>query len=93
MKRRNKCIFAHGPVELRVKEGKRKRWGTLVNKQGECSNPKASGGEDTYTAAKSIEDMRKEKGEWNAAITNKSNKKTTPRPGSAKSSKKRPASK
>ena len=35
MKRKHKCIFAHGPVELRVKEGKRQRWGTLVNKQGE----------------------------------------------------------
>ena len=46
---------------------------------GECANPKASGGEDTYTAAKSIEGMRKEKGEWNAS---KSNKKQ--RPGSGK---------
>lgn len=89
MKKRNKCIFAHGPVELRVKEGKRKRWGTLVNKQGECANPKASGGEDTYTAAKTIEDMRKEKGEWNAG---KPNNKKQQRPGSA-NQKKRPTSK
>lgn len=80
MKKKNKCIFAHGPVELRVKEGKRKRWGTLVNKQGECANPKASGGEDTYTAAKSIEDLRKEKGEWNAGKPSKKQQK----PGSGK---------
>ncbi|KAL7490125.1 hypothetical protein ACHAW6_015851, partial [Cyclotella cf. meneghiniana] len=75
MRKKNKCIFAHGPVELRVKEGKRKRWGTLVSKHGDCANPRASGGEDTYTAAKSIEDMRKEKGEWNASKTPKKQQK------------------
>lgn len=89
MKRRNKCIFAHGPVELRVKEGKKRRWGTLVNKQGECANPKASGGEDTYTAAKNIEDMRKEKGEWNPGKPNKWQQ----RPGSAKSNKSKESTK
>eukprot|EP00580_Thalassiosira_gravida_P004948 CAMPEP_0201656414 /NCGR_PEP_ID=MMETSP0493-20130528/46513_1 /ASSEMBLY_ACC=CAM_ASM_000838 /TAXON_ID=420259 /ORGANISM="Thalassiosira gravida, Strain GMp14c1" /LENGTH=260 /DNA_ID=CAMNT_0048133025 /DNA_START=74 /DNA_END=856 /DNA_ORIENTATION=+ len=66
MRKKNKCIFAHGPVELRVKEGKRKRWGTLVNKNtGLCANPRASGGEDTYGAARSIEKTRKEQGQWN----------------------------
>ena len=64
MKKKNKCIFAHGPVELRVKEGKRHRWGTLVNKHGLCANLKASGGEDTYGAARSIEKTRKEQGQW-----------------------------
>lgn len=97
MKKKNKCIFAHGPIELRVKEGKRKRWGTLVNKQGECANPKASGGEDTYTPAKNIEDLRKEKGEWNAGKSSKKQHKS----GSGKNTpnakgndqKKRPTSK
>jgi serine/threonine protein kinase len=64
MRKKNKCIFAHGPVELRVKEGKRHRWGTLVNKHGLCANPKASGGEDTYGIARSVENTRKEQGQW-----------------------------
>jgi len=64
MRKKNKCIFAHGPVELRVKEGKRNRWGKLVNKKGECANTKASGGEDTYGAARNIETTRKEQGQW-----------------------------
>ena len=65
MKRKNKCVFAHGPVELRVKEGKRNRWGKLVDKHGNNSNPCHSGGEDTYGAAKSIETTRKVEGKWN----------------------------
>ena len=64
MRRKKKCIFAHGPVELRVKEGKRNRWGKLVDSEGNCSNPKASGGEDTYGAARSIEAMREKEGKW-----------------------------
>ena len=64
MRKKNKCIFAHGPIELRVKEGKRHRWGTLVNKQGLCANAKARGGEDTYGAARNIENTRKEQGQW-----------------------------
>lgn len=64
MRRKKKCIFAHGPVELRVKESKRKRWGRLVDTEGNCSNPKASGGEDTYGAARSIEAMREKEGKW-----------------------------
>ena len=88
MRKKNKCIFAHGPVELRVKEGKRKRWGKLVNKQGECTNPKASGGEDTYSAAKTIEDMRKERGEWNTKTPKKQHK--TSNGKNIKDQKKRP---
>jgi serine/threonine-protein kinase/endoribonuclease IRE1 len=64
MRKKNKCIFAHGPVELRVKEGKRQRWGTLVDEQGDNNNPFHSGGEDTYGAARSIECKRKEDGQW-----------------------------
>ena len=47
MRKKYKCVFAHGPTELRVKEGKRNRWGKLVDKNGNNSNPRHSGGEDT----------------------------------------------
>ncbi len=63
MRKKNKCIFAHGPVELRVKEGKRHRWGTLVDELGDNNIPFHSGGEDTYGAARSIESKRKEDGQ------------------------------
>ena len=62
--RKNKCVFAHGPVELRVKEGKKKRWGKLTDKNGNNNNPRHSGGEDTYGAARSIETERKQEGKW-----------------------------
>jgi hypothetical protein len=54
-----------------VKEGKRHRWGTLVNKHGLSANPKASGGEDTYGAARTIENTRKEQGQWTVDSTQK----------------------
>jgi len=69
MRKKNKCIFAHGPIELRVKEGKRNRWGKLVDKNGNNSNPFHSGGEDTYGVARSIETMRQEKGKWSTEKT------------------------
>jgi serine/threonine protein kinase len=65
MRKKNKCVFAHGPVELRVKEGKKSRWGKLVDKNGDNKNPRHSGGEDTYGAARTIEATRKEEGKWN----------------------------
>lgn len=75
MRRKNKCIFAHGPVELRVKEGKRHRWGKLVDRNGNNANPCHSGGEDTYGAARSIETARKEEGKWKTGSkTSKSRK-------------------
>lgn len=74
MRKKNKCIFAHGPVELRVKEGKKHRWGKLVDKNGDNNNPNHSGGEDTYGAARSIEHERKQEGKW-------STDKTTPAKG------------
>ena len=69
MRKKSKCVFAHGPVELRVKEGKRHRWGKLVDKEGNNSNPCTSGGEDTYGVARSVESMRKEEGKWNTDKT------------------------
>ena len=65
MRKKGKCVFAHGPVELRVKEAKRNRWGKLVDKNGDNKNPKHSGGEDTYGAARTIETERKQEGKWN----------------------------
>lgn len=78
MRKKNKCVFAHGPVELRVKEGKRNRWGKLVDKNGDNKNPKHSGGEDTYGAARSIEVERRQEGKWNVNGAGKG-KKNTPR--------------
>lgn len=64
MRKKNKCDFAHGPLELRVKEAKRNRWGTLVDENGDNKNPKHSGGEDTYGAARAVETARKHEGKW-----------------------------
>ena len=71
MLKKNKCVFAHGPAELRVKQGKRNRWGRLVDANGNNSNPQHSGGEDTYGAARSIESARKVEGKWNTNSTPK----------------------
>lgn len=76
MKKKNKCVFAHGPVELRVKEGKKNRWGRLVDKNGDNNNPRHSGGEDTYGAARSIETARKEEGKWNTGRPPQKNRKS-----------------
>lgn len=70
MRKKNKCIFAHGPVELRVKEAKRNRWGKLVDANGDNNNPNHSGGEDSYGAARSIEHERKQEGKWNSEKPN-----------------------
>ena len=70
MRKKNKCIFAHGPVELRVKEAKRNRWGKLVDENGDCNNERHSGGEDTYGAARSIEKERKQEGKWSTKAPN-----------------------
>ena len=70
MRKKNKCIFAHGPVELRVKEAKRNRWGKLVDENGDCNNERHSGGEDTYGAARSIENERKQEGKWSTKAAN-----------------------
>lgn len=77
MKTKNKCVFAHGPVELRVKEAKRNRWGKLVDQNGDAKNPKHSGGEDTYGAATTIETERKQEGKWNTGKTSHNAKRST----------------
>lgn len=76
MLKKKKCIFAHGPVELRVKEAKRHRWGKLVDRNGDNNNPNHSGGEDTYGAARSIESERKQEGKWSTDKKTKNKKPT-----------------
>uniref|UniRef100_A0A6U5FW69 non-specific serine/threonine protein kinase n=1 Tax=Corethron hystrix TaxID=216773 RepID=A0A6U5FW69_9STRA len=71
LRKKNKCVFAHGPLELRVKEGKRGRWGKLVDKDGNHPNPCSCGGEDTLGAAKSTESLRKEEGKWKSQTEKK----------------------
>ena len=59
MRKKGKCVFAHGPLELRVKESRRGKWN---------QNPYApvdlrcSGGEDVFGAAREVEKMRKMEG-------------------------------
>lgn len=77
MLKKNKCVFAHGPAELRVKEGKRNRWGKLVDANGNNSNPQHSGGEDTYGAARQIENSRKVEGKWTVDNNGSAPKKKT----------------
>ena len=84
MRKKNKCVFAHGPAELRVKEGKRHRWGKLVDKEGNSSNLNHSGGEDTYGAARSIETIRKEEGKWNTDKGGQGKQKSKQKQGSGK---------
>ena len=50
------------------------RWGKLVDKKGDNSNPFHSGGEDTYLVARSIEVVRIE-GNWNSDKNAKGNRK------------------
>jgi hypothetical protein len=63
MRKKGKCDFAHGPLELRVKDNRRERWG-----QGRGKDPhegdelRTSGGEDVLGAARSIEKVRVKEG-------------------------------
>jgi hypothetical protein len=84
MRKKGKCVFAHGPIELRVKEGKRHRWGKLVDTHGNNTNPFHSGGEDTYGTARSIETQRKEEGKWNINKTTPSKQRSKNKPVQAK---------
>ena len=60
MRKKGKCDFAHGPLELRIKETRRDKWGvyhqTLVD--GTYDPLRYSGGEDVLGAARSIEKIR-----------------------------------
>ena len=54
MRKKGKCIFSHGSIELRVKDTRRERWGKIHTNENLCS----SGGEDVLLAARSIEKYR-----------------------------------
>ena len=61
MRRKGKCIFAHGPVELRVKESRRNKWGLrgAPSKEADAKESlRLSGGEDVLGAARFIEKIR-----------------------------------
>jgi Ribonuclease 2-5A len=65
MRKKGKCDFAHGPLELRVKETRRDRWGRF-QPTSESLDPatllRLSGGEDVLGAARSIEKVRHAEG-------------------------------
>jgi hypothetical protein len=54
MKKKGKCDFAHGSIELRVKENRRNKWGKI--NENNTMNHEASlcisGGEDVFNSAK-----------------------------------------
>lgn len=55
MRKKGKCVFAHGPLELRVKEVRRHKWGQCGSNSSSGSTDLASsGGEDTLGAARSL---------------------------------------
>ena len=61
MRKKGKCDFAHGPLELRVKENRRDRWGRSAPEAASPNDPMAtrlSGGEDVLGAARNIERVR-----------------------------------
>jgi hypothetical protein len=62
MKKRGRCDFAHGGIELRVRANKRDRWGQNVTATGDSKTATASGGEDTLSAARNIETVRSQAG-------------------------------
>ena len=74
MKKKGKCDFAHGPLELRIKETRRDRWLNNLNSMrlgtyaydDQNNHPqlalRLSGGEDVLGAARSIERVRQAEG-------------------------------
>ena len=66
MRKKGKCDFAHGPLELRIKETRRDRWinNLFAQRRGEWQIDsdvallRISGGEDVLGAARSIERVR-----------------------------------
>ena len=70
MRKKGKCIFAHGPLELRVKESRRGKWPlksvfpaqNSYNGEEIPVDLRSSGGEDLLGAARSIEKIRAAEG-------------------------------
>merc|ERR1711871_1282473 len=59
MRKKGKCVFAHGPLELRVKESRRDKWNQNPNI---AIDLRCSGGEDVFGAAREVERIRKVEG-------------------------------
>lgn len=57
MRKKGKCVFAHGPLELRIKESRKDRWGGRSSIDNN-NDLRSSGGEDVLGAARSIEKIR-----------------------------------
>ena len=55
VRKKGKCDFAHGPLELRVKESRRERWGTYSGSATGDVSLRLSGGEDTLGASRSVD--------------------------------------
>ncbi len=55
MRKKGKCVFAHGPLELRVKEARRGKWNGGSSSTTELA---ASGGEDVLGAARNVSRVR-----------------------------------
>jgi serine/threonine protein kinase len=72
MKKKGKCIFAHGPLELRVQGNKKEKWGKNNNQQQQQQQQnmtpeeflRVSGGEDILYGARSIEKIRNVEGSY-----------------------------
>lgn len=63
MRKKGKCIFAHGPLELRVKESRRGKWPLKISTPESLGiDLRSSGGEDLLGAARSIEKIRAAEG-------------------------------
>lgn len=70
MRKKGKCDFAHGPLELRIKDTRRDRWVSNVQAQrrgdwpqeSEFVRMRSSGGEDVLGAARNIERVRVNEG-------------------------------
>jgi hypothetical protein len=61
----NPCIKLSGPIELRIKESRRDKWGARLHLsvlQGIAVDLRASGGEDVLGAARSVEKIRMTEG-------------------------------
>lgn len=58
MRKKGKCIFAHGPLELRIKESRKDKWGTRAAADSIFVDNRSSGGEDVLGAARAIEKIR-----------------------------------
>jgi Ribonuclease 2-5A len=57
MRRKGKCVFAHGPLELRCKESRREKWGNRAVAEY-VVDERSSSGEDVLGAARAIEKIR-----------------------------------